>query len=81
MCYRVVFVQRTNWCQLSGVLPKIEMEMIEQYNIYRIPSFQASACHIKTIIKITCSNRENGLNFTIETNPEREGISKNKVHR
>ena len=29
MCYRVVSAQWTNWCQLTGVLPKIEMEMIE----------------------------------------------------
>ena len=33
MCYRVVSAQWTNWCQLSGVLPKIEMEMIEQYAV------------------------------------------------
>ena len=39
MCYRVVSAQWTNWYQLSGVLPKIEMEMIEQCSIYRIVRF------------------------------------------
>ena len=36
ICYRVVFAQWTNWCQLDGVSPKVEMKMIEQCNIYRI---------------------------------------------
>ncbi len=39
MCYRVVFAQWTNWSQLNSVLPKIEMEMIEQYSIYRLVGF------------------------------------------
>src|SRR5882762_1028382 len=84
MCYRVVFAQWTNWSQLNSVLPKIEMEMIEQYSIYRLVAFQASTCHIRAIrgpLRITCSNRENGFNFTIETNLERESILKIKLHR
>jgi hypothetical protein len=39
ICYRVVFAQWTNWYQLTCVLPKIEMEMIEQCNFYRIVCF------------------------------------------
>jgi hypothetical protein len=39
MCYRVVFPQWMKRCQLSGVLPKIEMEMIGKCSVYRIVGF------------------------------------------
>jgi hypothetical protein len=47
MCHKAVFAQWTNWCQLNGVLPNIEMEMIESCNI---SAFQAAACHIRDML-------------------------------
>jgi hypothetical protein len=74
MCYRVVFAQWTNWSQLNSVLPKIKIEMIEQCSMYRILGFP-SLCvpymilAIRGPLRIACSSRENGFNFTIETKP------------
>jgi hypothetical protein len=46
--------------------------------VWSIPSLCVHIKAIKGPLRITCSNRENDLNFTIETNPEREG---HRAHR
>ena len=52
-------------------------ELVRRAN--RVWYFNSSLC--VPYEGLPCSNRENGLNFTIETDPEREGIFKNKVRR
>ena len=86
--YRYFYLNysKYNYVLESGVLSVNELVptgwfLVQNWNgndwamydsIYSIPS----ACHIK----ITCSNPENGLNFGIETNPEREIYIEIKIY-